>query len=101
MTGRDDMMMWKTGRLYVSAKELAGMDNNGSSDISLSQGTPTMEPATTIETTCIPMTTADEVSDLRGIPWDLDRNEDVQLRLHLQHCSGTAGAPVFKFFSKF
>jgi hypothetical protein len=91
------------GRIWIGARQFQGLDNNGTADISLSQGTPTWEPASgTWEIGCIPMTTADEVHTILPIPWDLDINAQVGGRVWFVHASTDASdAPVFKVTVKF
>ncbi len=88
----------KVKRLWIPIREFAGFDNNGSSDISLSQGTPTLEPASgTIELASLPMTTADEVHHILPIPSDMDIDKDMAARVFFIHASTDAGdKPVFK-----
>ena len=101
MPSNDRSFGWRTKREFFSAKDFLGMDNNGSSDISLSQGTPVMEAITTIEICGIPMNAADEVQHFFPIPWDMDRNRPVRARLFFQHASTDADTPTFKFAYKF
>lgn len=88
----------KIGRIWLPANMFQGLDNNGTSSISLSQGTPTLEPASgTIEIATIPMTTADEVHTVLPLPWDLDTDFQVAGRVWFIHASTDASdAPVFK-----
>lgn len=101
MPSDDRHFAWRTKRIWFSAKDFLGFDNNGTSDISLSQGTPTMEPATTIELASLPMTTADEIQHLIPVPWDMDRDQTMRVRVHFQHAAAGADTPQFKFAYKF
>jgi hypothetical protein len=101
MPSDDRHFAWRTKRKFFSVKDLLGMDNDGSADTSLSQGTPTMEAATTIEVASVPMTTADEVQHVFPIPWDLDRDQTMRVRVFFQHASTDADTPQFKFGYKF
>jgi hypothetical protein len=79
------------------------MDNNGTSTISLSAGTTTLEPMSgPAELTMVPMTTADEVHTLIPLPWDLDRDKPVCGRVYFVHASTDASdAPVWKVTCQF
>lgn len=99
----DRAIGWKTCRQWIPIREFAGLDNNGTADISLSQGTPTLEPASgTLEVAAVPMTTADEVHHVMPIPWNLNRDKKVLGRVFFIHASTDAGdKPVFKVGHKF
>lgn len=101
MPRQDRHFGWRLKREWFSVKDLLGIDNNGTDDKSLGQGTPTVEPATTIETVCIPMSAADEVHHLIPIPWDLDRTQPMRVRVHFLHTSTDGDDPEFKFGYKF
>ncbi len=92
MAIQDRTMGWKYKRLWIPIREFAGFDNNGTADITLSAGTPTLEPASgTLEVANLPMTTADEVHTVIPIPWDLNRNAKVLGRVWFIHASTDAG----------
>jgi len=97
----DKHIGWKLKKLWIPVVTFAGMDNNGTSTISLSQGTPTLEPITTSELAGVPMDTADEVAHIFPIPWDLNREKKVYARLWFQHASTDADTPGFIVTSKF
>jgi hypothetical protein len=99
----DRSLGWKYKRLWIPIQGFAGLDDNGTNTISLSQGTPTLEPASgTLEIATIPMTTADEVHHVMPIPWDLDRAQPVCGRVFFIHASTDASdAPVFKVTALF
>lgn len=101
MTMLDTQMRWKTKRLWLPIQTFAGLDNTGTADTSLSQGTPTIEPITTSEIAGLPMTTADEICHVLPIPWDLDRDKKVLGRLIFQHAAAGADTPIFKVGVKF
>ena len=96
----------RVGRIWIGARQFQGLDNNGTADISLSQGTPTWEPTSGLsEIGCIPLTNADEVHTILPVPWDLDINAQVGGRIWFAHASTDANdKPVFKvtalFFAK-
>lgn len=98
---RDNAIGWKDCRLWIPIREFAGFDNDGSSDITLSQGTPTLEALTTSELAGLPMTTADEVCHIMPIPWNMARDKKVLGRIIFQHAAAGADAPVFKWGVKF
>lgn len=98
---RDKSIGWKEGRLYIPVKMFQGLDNNGTADISLSQGTPTVEPITTSEVVGLPMTTADELAHIHAIPRDLNRDKKVLGRIYFQHAAAGADTPGFIWTSKF
>ena len=100
---RARQMASKVGRLWLPANQFMGLDNNGTANITLSQGTPTLEPASgTLEVAVIPMTTADEVHTVIPLPWDMDRSADVAGRVWFIHASTDASdAPVYKVGVKF
>lgn len=100
---RADQMLMRIGRLWLPARSFAGLDNNGTADISLSQGTPTLEPLSgTWEIAGIPMTTADEAHTVLPIPFDWDIDEPVAGRIWFVHASTDASdAPVYKVGAKF
>jgi len=93
----------KVGRLWLPIAGFAGLDNDGTNTVSLSEGVPTLEPASgTIELATIPMTTADEAQHIIPIPWDLDRQKDMAARVVYIHASTDAGdQPVWKVGYKF
>jgi hypothetical protein len=97
----DRSLAWKYRRLWIPIRTFAGFDNNGTADISLSQGTPTLEPITTSEIAGLPMTTADEIAHILPIPWDMQVSQKVFGRIYFQHAAAGADAPVFKVTSKF
>ncbi len=99
----DIQIGWKTCRQFIPIRSFAGFDNNGTSDISLSQGTPTLEPASgTLEVATLPMTTADEVHTVMPIPWNMNRDKPVLGRVFFIHASTDADdQPVFKVGVKF
>lgn len=103
---RTMQMGMKVGRIWLPANTFMGIDNNGTANISLSQGTPTEEPTSgPSELVCIPMTTADEVHTILPLPWDYDRDFKVAGRVWFAHASTDAGdKPVWKvgveFFGK-
>lgn len=91
MSRRDKLQILRPGRLWLPAHQFQGLDNNGTASISLSQGTPTMEPASgTIEIVTIPMTTADEVHTVLPVPWDWRRDGQVGGRIYFIHASTDA-----------
>lgn len=92
---------WKHGRLWLPIRSWAGFDNSGSADITLSQGTPTLEPLTTIEIAGLPMTTADEIHTVIPVPWDMDRTKKVFGRIYFFHYSTDADTPGFKLGTLF
>ena len=98
----DRHINWKSKRLWVPIQAM-GLDNTGTADTSIAEGTPTVEAHSgTIEVTTIPMTTADEVEFVMPIPWDMDRVGDVAARLYFIHASTDAGdKPVYKVAYKF
>lgn len=98
---RDRSIGWKTCRQWIPIREFAGFDNNGTADITLNEGTPTLEPITTSEIAGLPMTTADEVAHIMAIPWNLDRNKKVLGRIFFQHAAAGADTPGFIWTSKF
>jgi hypothetical protein len=98
---RDRSIGWKEGRIWIPIRQFAGFDNNGTADISLSAGTPTIEPATTAEIAVLPMTTADEIAHIMPIPRDLDRDQPVLGRIVFAHYATGTDAPVFKWTTKF
>ena len=98
---RDRSIGWKEGRRYIPIKMFQGLDNNGTADLTLSQGTPTVEPITTSEVVGLPMTTADEIAHIMDIPRGLNREEKVYGRIYFQHAAAGADTPVFKWTSKF
>lgn len=105
MQSADRIVKWKGKRLWLPVNTFMGLDNNGTSSISLSQGTPTIEPATTAEIVAIPMTTADEVCHLILVPHDLARDKKVLGRIHFLHAAAAADGSIswkcgVKFFKK-
>jgi hypothetical protein len=101
----DRVIKWKAKRIFIPVHLMAGIDNNGSDNISLSQGTPSVVPATTAEVVAMPMTTADEVCHIMPIPWDLDRNKKVLGRIWFLHAAAAADGSIswkcgVKFFGK-
>jgi len=98
---RDRSIGWKTCRQWIPIREFAGWDNNGTADISLSEGTPTLEPATTAEIAGLAMTTADEIAHVMPIPWNVARNKKVLGRIFFQHAAAGADTPQFIWTSKF
>ncbi len=97
----DRQINWKDGRVYFPIKLFQGLDNNGTADISLSQGTPTVEPDATGEVVVLPMTTADEIAHITIIPWNLNRDKKVLGKIHFVHASTDADTPQFTFTIKF
>jgi hypothetical protein len=102
----DRSMGWKYRTQWLPIQQFTGLDNNGTSTISLSQGTTTMEPTSgASELTMVQMTTADEVHTLIPIPWDWNRDTKMCGRVWFIHAStDAADAPVWKvtplFFGK-
>lgn len=99
----DRHILWKPGRIWLPIQSFTGFDNNGVSSISLSQGTPTLEPTSgPSELTAMPATTADEVHTVIPVPWDYDRDKRAAARVYFIHASTDASdAPVFKLGTKF
>jgi hypothetical protein len=98
---QDRAIGWKTCRLWIPIREFAGFDNNGTNDLTLSAGTPTLEPLTTSEIAGLPMTTADEVCHIMPVPWNLARDKKVLGRIVFQHAAAGADTPIFKWGVKF
>ena len=98
---RDRAVGWKMGRLWIPIRVFQGLDNDGTATLTLSNGTPTLEPITTSEIVGLPMTTADEIAHVLPIPWNLDRDKQVLGRLMFQHAAADADAPIFKVTAKF
>jgi hypothetical protein len=98
---KDNAIAWKEGRIWIPIRAFSGLDNNGTDTLSLSQGTPTVEPVGTAEVVGLPMTTADEVCHVLGIPWNLNRDKKVYGRLYFMHAATGADLPIFKFGTKF
>lgn len=99
----DRHIQWKAGRLWLPIHTFQGLDNNGTSTISLSQGTPTVEATSgPSELVSIPMNTADEAHTIIPVPWDLKRTGYVAARVYFIHASTDASdAPVFIVGSNF
>ena len=98
---RDRHISWKAGRLWRPIQSFAGFDDNGTNQISLSQGTSTLEPLTTSEISDMIMTTADEICDIFPIPWDMNRDKKMLARIYFQHAAAGADTPGFIMTSKF
>jgi hypothetical protein len=100
---QDRSMGWKTCRQYIPIREFEGIDNDGTDDISLSQGTPARIAATgTLEVCAMPMDAADEVHHIIPIPWNMNRDKKVLGRVFFIHASTDAGdTPIFKLGVKF
>lgn len=100
---RDKSIGWKYRRIWIPVHVMAGIDVNTDA-LTLSQGTPTLEPLTTSEISGIPMTTADEIAHVLPIPWDLRRDKPVLGRIWFQHAAAGADTPgwimTVKFFGK-
>jgi hypothetical protein len=95
---RARLMASRVGRIWLASHLFQGLDNNGTASISLSEGTPTVEPTSgPSELVCIPMTTADEVHTIMPLPWDMDMDAPVAGRIWFAHASTDASdAPVWK-----
>lgn len=96
--GTDRTFGWKMEKLFVPIRQFTGWDNNGTDDISLSQGTPVMGPASgTLEVAALPMTTADEIHSIMQLPATWNRQRPLAARVWFIHAStDAADAPVFK-----
>lgn len=85
----------KVGRLWLPVRGFAGIDNNGTSDLTLSQGTPSLEPASgNAELAVMPMTTADEVHTIIPVPWDMDICTDLAARIFFIHAAAAADTSI-------
>jgi hypothetical protein len=98
---RDRNIGWKCKRFFRPAHIMQGLDNNGTASITLSEGTPTIEPITTSEIVGLPMDTADEIADIFPIPWDMNRDKKMLARIYFQHAAAGADTPQFTFTSAF
>jgi hypothetical protein len=99
---RDDQIHpWLLERMWIPIREFQGLDNNGTATLTLSQGTPTVEPHGTAEIVCLPMTTADEIAHFMPLPWTWKNHKKMLARIVFVHGATAADAPVFKVTSKF
>jgi hypothetical protein len=100
---KDFTRRYKLKRLFLPIRGFAGFDNSGTADVTLSQGTPTLEPSGGgAEIATLPMDTADEVHTVIPIPWDLNRTGKVAGRVVFIADENVADdAPVFKLGTKF
>lgn len=102
MVDRDSTIIpWKMKRIWIPLRSFQGLDNNGTATLTLSQGTPTVEPDATGEIVVLPMTTADEIAHFMPIPWDWSYYKKMLARVVFIHASTDADEPVFKVTSKF
>jgi hypothetical protein len=100
---RDRNIAWKTKRVFFPVHAMAGLLEDGTSKVLTSLGAGTTvfaEALAAAQISGLALDAADEIFHFWPIPWDLDRDHPLRVRLHFIHNSTDADAPVFKTFYK-
>jgi hypothetical protein len=99
---KDQAIAWNVKRVFIPVQQMAGWLEATNLITSLGAGTAVMqEVLAAAQLAGMAIGAAgDEIFDLWKIPWDLDRDQPIQMRIHFFHASTDADTPDWKISMK-
>lgn len=92
---KDQNIAWNVKRQYISVQEMTGWLESGGTQTSLGAGAAVFqEPLAAAQLAGMAIGAAgDEIFHLWKVPWDLDRDKPIQMRIHFTHAATDADTP--------